>query len=311
MIDYKPWALALLIAGAAATPLTALAQDDSQDTTEEDTGAQEDPVVAVVEGEEIRRSDVMKSAAELPPQYQQQIELIFPALVERLVDFKLLDKAAAERDLEEDEEVQARLEAIKTDIMRDVLLSKIIEEEVSDAEVEAAYEQHLEDNPAQEEIRARHILVETEEEAKEIIAQLDEGADFAELAKEKSTGPTGKNGGDLGYFTTDQMVAPFSEAAVALEPGSYTEEPVETQFGWHVIKLEDKRQQEQPSFEEMEQQLVDQLSRQAVEAYLADLREESDVEILLPEPEQDSAIEAPGAADEATDDATEEDSGAQ
>ena len=223
MIDYKPWALALLIAGAAATPLTALAQDDSQDTTEEDTGAQEDPVVAVVEGEEIRRSDVMKSAAELPPQYQQQIELIFPALVERLVDFKLLDKAAAERDLEEDEEVQARLEAIKTDIMRDVLLSKIIEEEVSDAEVEAAYEQHLEDNPAQEEIRARHILVETEEEAKEIIAQLDEGADFAELAKEKSTGPTGKNGGDLGYFTTDQMVAPFSEAAVALEPGSYTE----------------------------------------------------------------------------------------
>lgn len=300
MIDYKPWALALLIAGAAATPMAAFAQDDSQDMTEEDTGAEEDPVVAIVEGEEIRRSDVMESAAELPAQYQQQIGLIFPALVERLVDFKLLDKAAAAKDLEDDPEVQERLEAIKTDIMRDVLLSKIIEEEVSDAEVRAAYEQHVEDNPPQQEVRARHILVETKEEAEALIGQLEEGADFAELAKENSTGPTGKNGGDLGYFTADQMVEPFSEAALALEPGSYTEEPVETQFGWHVIMVEDKREQEQPSFEQMEQQLVDRLSRQAVEAYLADLREDSDVEILLEQPEQDAGIEAPDAADQAT-----------
>ena len=312
-MNVKPWALALILGGfiGAVTlpPLAALAQsDDSQDTTEEDTGAEQDPVVAVVEGEEIRRSDVMRSAAELPPQYQQQIALIFPALVERLVDFKLLDKAAAEKGLGDDAAVQEQLEQVKADIMREVLLSRVIEDAVTDEKVQEAYDRHIEENPAQQEVRARHILLETQEEAEAVIAELDGGADFAELAKEKSTGPTGEAGGDLGYFTEGQMVAPFAEAAFAMEPGSYSAEPVETQFGWHVIKVEDKREQAQPTFEEMEQQLVDMLSRQAVESYLAELREGSEVEILIPGPQQEGA----GETEEGTgDDATEEDSGAQ
>jgi peptidyl-prolyl cis-trans isomerase C len=314
MMNVKPWGLALILGGflggAALLPASALAQsDDSQDVTEEDTGAQEDPVVAVVEGEEIRRSDVLESARELPQQYQQQIGLIFPALVERLVDFKLLDKAAAERGLGDDEAVQEQLERVKVDIMREVLLSRVIEDAISDEQVREAYEAHLETNPAQQEVRARHILLESEEEARTVIEQLDGGADFAELAKEKSTGPTGEAGGDLGYFTQGQMVEPFAEAAFAMEPGSYSESPVETQFGWHVIKVEDKRDQTPATFEEMEQQLVDQLSRQAVEAYLAELREGSDVEILLPEPQQGGAAEVP--LDDAADDMTEEDTGAQ
>lgn len=291
-----PWGLALILAGLL--PLAATAQDESQETAAEE-GAQEDPVVATVDGEEIRRSEVMASAAELPPQYQAQLELIFPALVERLVDYKLLDKAAAEKGLGDDEAVQERLEALKADIMREVLLSQLIEEGVSDAKVREAYETYLEENPAQEEIRARHILLESKEEAEEVIVQLDGGADFAEQAKEKSTGPTGETGGDLGYFAAGQMVEPFSEAAFALEPGSYTKEPVETQFGWHVIKVEDKREQSSPSFEEMEEQLVDQLSREVVEGYLAELREGSEVEILLPEPQQEGAPDAPSASDDA------------
>lgn len=299
-----PWGLALILAGllggTALLPLAATAQDENQDAAEEDAGAQEDPVVAIVDGEEILRSEVMASAAELPPQYQAQLELIFPALVERLVDYKLLDKAAAEKGLGDDDAVQERLEALKADIMREVLLSQLIEEGVSDAKVREAYDTYLEENPAQQEIRARHILLESKEAAEEVIALLDGGADFAEQAKEKSTGPTGETGGDLGYFAAGQMVAPFSEAAFALEPGSYTKEPVETQFGWHVIKVEDKREQTPPSFEELEEQLVDQLSRQVVEGYLAELREGSEVEILLPEPQQGGAPEAPGAADDAT-----------
>ena len=313
-MNVKPWGLALILGGflggAALLPMSAAAQsDDSQDVTEEDTGAQEDPVVAVVEGEEIRRSDVMESARELPQQYQQQIGLIFPALVERLVDFKLLDKAAADEGLGDDAAVQERLEQVKTDIMREVLLSRIIEDAVTEEKLQQAYNDHVENNPAQQEVRARHILLESKEEAEAVIGELDEGADFAELAKDKSTGPTGEAGGDLGYFTEGQMVAPFAEAAFAMEPGTYSDEPVETQFGWHVIKVEDKRDQTAPTYEEMEQQLIDQLSRQAVEAYLAELREGSDVEILLPEPQQDGAAEVPleGAAD----DMTEEDTGAQ
>lgn len=294
-MNVKPWGLALILAGllggAALLPSGAAAQSDDAAANEENAAEQEDPVVAIVEGEEIRRSEVMESAAQLPQQYQQQIGVIFPALVERLVDFKLLDKAAAEKDLGESEEVQQRIEEMKVDIMREVLLSQVVEDAVSDAKVREAYEQHLEDNPAQQEVRARHILLESKEAAEETIAQLNEGADFAELAKEKSTGPTGEAGGDLGYFAEGQMVEPFSEAAFALEPGSYTEEPVETQFGWHVIKVEDKREQSPPSFEEMEQELVDRLSRQAVEAYLAELRSDSEVEILLPEAQQDGAAQ--------------------
>ena len=309
-MNVKPWALALILGGtlgaAALLAMPALAQsDDSQDVTEEDTGAEQDPVVAVVEGEEIRRSDVMKSAAELPPQYQQQIGLIFPALVERLVDFKLLDKAAVDRGLGDDAAVQEQLEEVKADIMREVLLSRVIEDAVTEDKLQEAYEQHIEENPAQQEVRARHILLETKEEADAVIDELDGGADFAELAKERSTGPTGAAGGDLGYFTQAQMVAPFADAAFAMEPGSYSAKPVETQFGWHVIKVEDKRVQAAPTYDEMEQQLIDGLSRQAVEAYLAELRAGSDVEILLPETQQGGGDEAP------QDDATEEDSGAQ
>ncbi len=298
----KPWGLALilagLLAGAALLPLTATAQDENQTTSDDGDAAQQDPVVAIVNGEEIFRSEVMASAAQLPPQYQAQLELIFPALVERLVDFKLLDKAAVDEGLADDDEVQARLEELKADIMREVLLANLIEDGVSDDKVQEAYATYLENNPPQAEIRARHILFEGEDKAgaEAAIAQLDEGADFAELAKEFSIGPTGESGGDLGYFTAGQMVPPFSEAAFALEVGDYTKEPVETQFGWHVIKVEDRREQSPPAFEEMEEQLVDQLSRQVVEDYLAGLRENNEVEILLPKAEEEGATTEDGAA---------------
>ena len=106
---------------------------------------------------------------------------------------------------------------------------------------EKAYDGHIAELGAQEETSARHILVKEEEEAKAIIAALAEGGDFVALAKEKSTGPTGPNGGDLGYFQKEQMVKPFADAAFALEPGAFTKEPVKTQFGWHVILAEDRR----------------------------------------------------------------------
>ena len=129
------------------------------------------------------------------------------------------------------------------------------------------------------EYKASHILVKTEEEASALITELAEGADFAELAKEHSTGPTGPKGGDLGWFDADQMVPAFSEAVKGMEKGAYSKEPVNTQFGWHVILLQDTREAEPPTFEEVKPQLATQLQQQAVARYVAELRQNAKVEL--------------------------------
>ncbi len=155
---------------------------------------------------------------------------------------------------------------------------------VTDEALKDQYEAFLEANPPQPEVSARHILLKEEAEAKAAIVALDGGADFAELARERSTGPSGPNGGDLGFFTKEQMVPEFAEVAFAMEPGSHSEEPVQTQFGWHVIKVEARRDSQPPAFEEMADQLRDEASRAAVTEVLSGLREAAAVEIVDPLP---------------------------
>lgn len=254
-------------------PLAASAQDKDQD----------DPLVATVNGAPIHRSDVLRAASALPPQYQAQLEQIFPALVERLVDFKLLAEAADAAGLAKDEEVKRRLAELREDVMREVYLERQIAERIDDASLRARYETFLEQNPGKAEIHARHILVEDEATAKEVIAELDKGTDFAELAKERSTGPSSARGGDLGFFTADQMVPEFSEQAFALNDGQHSEKPVQTQFGWHVIKVEERRTSAQPTFEAVEEQLREDLSRDAIGTVLNDLRAGAEIEII-PQP---------------------------
>lgn len=271
--------LRTLIAGfglalAVAVP-AALAQ-------EQGAGPVEDPVVARVDGEEILRSEVLAMASSLPPQYQSQIMQIYPALVQRLIDFRLAGRLGRAEGLANDDEVKARVAAAEERAIRDVYLERAIEARVTDEGLKSRYEEFVVANPPSSEQRARHILLKTKEEARDIIAELDAGADFAELAKEHSTGPSAAQGGDLGYFTAEQMVPEFAQAAAALDPGSYSAEPTQTQFGWHVIKLEDRRQVPTPSFEEMEDQLRQELSTEAVEAILADLRDGAEIEILPP-----------------------------
>ena len=253
----------------------------------------DDPLVATVNGKEIHRSDVMEAAKSLPAQYQTQIDTIFPALVDRLVDLELITGAAAEAGLAEDEEVETRLADLKRDVMREIFLQRELEKRVTDESLREGYDRFLAENPPKAEVHARHILVPEEATAKEIIAELDGGADFAELAKERSTGPSSAQGGDLGYFTEEQMVPEFATAAFALEPGSYGAEPVQTSFGWHVIKSEDKRETAPPSFEEVEPQLREEVSRAQFAELIAALREGAEIEILTPQPEE-AAPEAGG-----------------
>ncbi len=242
-----------------------------------------DPVVATVNGKEILRSEVLASAASLPPQMRAQAEQLLPVLLERLVDIHLITEAASAEGLETDEEVVERAAEMKKEVMRQVYLERLVDEEVTDEKLQEQYDAFIAANPPEQQVKARHILVEDEAAAKEIIEELDGGADFAELAGERSVGPSGPRGGDLGYFTSGTMVPAFSEAAFALEPGSYTAEPVQTQFGWHVILVEDKRDSPVPSLDEMREQLTEELTRSIFQEKLAELRDGADIEIIQPE----------------------------
>ncbi|WP_375594328.1 peptidylprolyl isomerase [Algihabitans albus] len=271
-------AFALLLAAAAPLALSQSAQAQSA----ENEADQENQLVAVVNGTEIRVSDVLEMIGRLPQNVQMQAYSNMPAMIERTIDLELILEASEQAGLRDDAAVKEQIEAISRDVLRQTYLERLAESAVTEAELREAYDTYVRENPP-EQVRARHILVESESEAQEIIGQLDGGADFAELAREKSTGPTGENGGDLGYFERGQMVAPFAEAAFGLEPGTYTDTPVQTQFGWHVILVEDKRTGEPPSFEELQPQLRQELEQDAIQSHLTELRNGADIEVVEPE----------------------------
>ncbi len=267
-------AAGLCFAAVLAAPAMAAAQSGSGDGA---SAEKANPVVAVVNGEEIRFQEVKESAKDLPPQYQKQFNRIFPALLDRVVDMRLLGAKAKDAGLAQDPEVKERVAEARKQIMSQVYLERKREERITDARLEKAYKDYRKKNPPRDQVRARHILVKKEDKAQNLIDQLDGGADFVKLAKEHSTGPSGKKGGDLGFFGRDKMVEPFTKAAFKLDSGEYTSEPVKTQFGWHVIKVEDKRRKEPKSFAEMKPQLRQQLRRQVTQAVLDDMRKGEDV----------------------------------
>ena len=278
---------ALGAALALAVPGTAQAEEAQPDANAADL------VVARVDGTEVMRSEVMALARNLPAQYQAQAEMLFPMLLDRRIDMLLIGNAASADGLADDGEVEERLDSLRLDIMREVYLERLIDKEVTDERVKARYDTFLAENPAKPEINARHILLENEEEARKVITELDGGADFAELARDRSTGPSSEQGGDLGYFTEDQMVPEFSQAAFALEPGNYSKDPVQTQFGWHVIKVEDRRTPEPPPFEEVEERMKTEVTREVVASRLGDLRGVAEIEVIAPNGKPQDPAEQP------------------
>ncbi|MCG8596575.1 MAG: peptidylprolyl isomerase [Kiloniellales bacterium] len=242
--------------------------------------AAEDPVVATVNGDDVLRSEVLETAEQLPPQYRQQIDLIFPQLLQRTIDIRLIAAAAEAGGMGDDPEVKRRLEEIRRAVMREVYVEKQVAERISEDMLKERYDAFVEANPPKPEVHARHILVEEETDARDLIGKLDEGADFAELAKEHSIGPSGAQGGDLDYFTKEQMVPAFADAAFALDKGSYSKDPVQTEFGWHVIEVLDRRELPSPSMEEVEDQLFEELSQEAVQDILTELRDGAEIKIV-------------------------------
>ena len=235
-------------------------------------------VVARVDGTELRLSDVEAAQQNLPPQVQKlPLEQIYPMLLDRLVDGMLITKAGRKEDLEQDPEVQNRLKRYEDRLIQEAYLNRLVTPAETEDRLKAGYEA-LAKEKAGEEVHARQILVKTEDEAKSVIAELDKGADFAALAKKYSTDPGGGSGGDLGYFKHDDMIKEFADAAFALSPGQYSKTPVKTKFGWHVIKVEDRRAGKPPSFEEAREQLKRDLAHEIIDAKLQELRSAAKIE---------------------------------
>jgi len=238
------------------------------------------PVVARVDGSDIRQSDVKLAEEELGAQLQQMDEATRREnIISFLVDMKIVAKAAEAKKVGDSEAFKKRLAFTRDRLLMDSLLTEEGKAGADDAALRKVYDEAAKQISAEQEVHARHILVESEDEAKAIVAELKKGADFAELAKKKSKDPGAADGGDLGFFTKDQMVPEFSAAAFALEPGKVSD-PVKSQFGWHVTKVEEKRNRQPPPFEQVKGQLETYAVRKAQAEYVAKLREAAKVERL-------------------------------
>lgn len=268
----------LALAGSLAALLTspALAQDTS--TLE---ALAPETVLATVNGYEITEDEALMASQDFAEQLQQvPVGQRRAVIVDALIDLHLLAMAAEEAELDESEEFARRMAYQRARTLRTSYLVEVIAADVTEDVLREAYDEAVaEFEPAQER-QARHILVETEDEAIDVIAELDGGADFATLAAERSTGPSAANGGDLGWFGRGRMVPEFEDAAFALEVGAYSSAPVETQFGFHVLMVEDVRDTQAPAFEELAAQIQQGLLQQRFVETIDRLREAGEVDYV-------------------------------
>ncbi|MBY0319338.1 MAG: peptidylprolyl isomerase [Reyranella sp.] len=261
-----------------------------------------DPVVATVNGQPIRLSELEVAQQSLPQQYRSMpLQAVFPALLDRIIDSKLVVQEGKKNKVTDDPAFKKRMAFVEDQVLQDFWIQREIARQVTPEKLQKRYEERLKQMPAEEEVHARHILVSTEDEAKALIAELKKGAAFDKLAKEKSTDKaSGAEGGDLGWFKKSDMVKEFADAAFNLKKDEMTETPVKTQFGYHVIKVEDRRKAPPPAFEEMADQLREEMAREAITAQLDQLRSGAKIEKFAmdgskPEPAPAAKPAAPAA----------------
>lgn len=264
-----PASLRPIIAAAFTAAMMISAPAQAQDTPDPNQ------VVATVNGTDITLGHVIAVRADLPRQYDQlPAGLLFQGIVDQLVHQTLLQQS-----FEGELSMQSRilLENEERAVTAGEVITEVMAGGVDEAELQAAYDEQYPDVTGEAEYRASHILVETEEEAQDLVTQLEEGAEFAALARENSTGPSAESGGDLGWFGEGDMVQPFFEAVAALEPGEVSE-PVETQFGWHVVTLVETRDKERPAFDTVREELEGQVREQMVSAHIEKLSENAKID---------------------------------
>jgi peptidyl-prolyl cis-trans isomerase C len=248
--------------------------------------AQSDPVIAKVNGTEVKQSDLTAAeeelAGQLPP---MAADAKRDYLVTYVADMLLVAKAAEDRKLAETEDFKRKMANARSKLLMEALLQAEAKSAVTDEAMKKVYDEAIKQMAEEEEVSARHILVETEDEAKKILADLKKGADFLAIAKEKSKDPGSKeNGGDLGFFGKEQMVPEFANAAFKLDKGQLSE-PVKSQFGWHIIRVDDKRKKQAPTFDQVKDQIQTFVQRRAQAEMITKLRESAKIERLDAKPE--------------------------
>ena len=254
-----------------------------------------DPVVAKVDGKPIHLSELKEAAQSLPENLRAlPVQTLYPMLLDQLIDGRALVTEAHKSGIDKEPDVQRQVTAAEDRALQTAVLSKEIGPTVSEDAVRARYDQEIAGKPGEEEVHARHILVDDEATAKKIIGELKGGADFAALAKQYSKDPSGaKQGGDLGFFKQSDMVPEFSKAAFALQPGQASDTPVHTQFGWHVIQVEDRRPGKALSYEQEAPRLAQQMAQKIIGDRMRDLGKAAKVEIFALD---GSKLPAAGAA---------------
>lgn len=242
-------------------------------------------VVARVNGMEVTRDDVATAILQLPAEYQQvPMEVLWQPILDQVIDRKLLAAAADESGLDEGDEFKQQINLMREELLQQLYLQQQVDAGLTPEALDDAYEQFVaefEAAGAGEEVHARHILVTSEEEASAVIERLDDGEDFATVAMEESIGPSGPDGGDLGFFRKEDMVPEFGEAAFALEAGDVSG-PVQSPFGWHVIKVEERRQAEPPAMEEVAGDLSNLVAQELITEEIERLRADADIELIEP-----------------------------
>lgn len=285
----------LILATAAVLP--GCFEEKAKDTATAPTTpiVTKEDAVASVNGTFISKKTLETLEKEISERSQGQT---FPKeqLLEELIQRELLIQEALQKQLDKSPEVIERMATVRNSLLSQAALQDYLKTNpITEEEVKAEYDSKMANMGS--EYKARHILVKTEDEAKKIIAELEKGGDFTALAKKHSIDPMGSEGGDLGWFTADRMVPPFSEAVAALENGKFSKQPVQTQFGWHVILREESRALTPPPLDSVKEQIRPMLQRQKAQTMIENLRKNAKVEILLPPtpPKAEEAQPVPAA----------------
>ncbi len=299
----RPYTGRILLAAAIATTLLAGCGADDDKTTKNTpaaaTGSIDDVnTVATVNGRPITVEDLtfyLKTKQTANPG-----EALNPPLVlNEMINRELLRVEAEKMGIDQRDEVKRLLEIERTSLLVNTLIAdKLKSLDLSDEALKKEYDEQIK-NLDLKEYKASHILLENEQDALTVIQELKDGADFAELAKKKSTGPTGAKGGDLGWFDPASMVPEFGDAVKGMQKGEISTAPVKTQFGWHVIKLVDVKEKQPPSFESTKERLKTIVSNKAVQQYLTETRAKADVQIKQAPGQQGKAADAPAKAEDA------------
>ncbi len=253
----------LAFAQAAGAPPQAQAQ------------AGDDPVVARVNGQPVLRSEIMMAAESLPAQLRAvPIEALYPALLNQVIDRKLTVAQAQKENFDKDPEVAKRVADINERVIEQLYLATQVDKELSDDKLKVEYDKL----PTEKRVRASHILVKTRDEAVQVIRDIGAGQKFEDIAAKRSLDPSGKQGGDLGFFSKEQMVKSFADAAFSMKKGEVSRAPVQTEYGFHVIRVDDVQEDAKPSFEEKRDELRDQLSDSVLAGRMDRLRNEAKIE---------------------------------